>query len=53
MTAQQMFCLWSSTLLYLFFTSNSAVFVGGDAKIFLPWGAWYPSYATGPHLHYT
>jgi len=26
-------------LLFLFFTSNSAVFVGGSAKIFLPPGA--------------
>jgi len=34
----------SSALLYLFFTSNFAVFVHGDTKIFL--GAGYPSYAT-------
>jgi len=30
----------------LFFISNFAVFVGGDAKIFLFRGAGYPSYAT-------
>jgi len=29
-----------------FFTSNSAVFVGRDAKIFLLLGAWHPSYTT-------
>jgi len=38
-----------SALSCLFFTSNSAVFVGGDAKILpppSPPGACYPSYAT-------
>jgi len=33
-------------LLRLFFTLNSAVFVDGVAKIVLPPGAGYPSYAT-------
>jgi len=35
-----------SALSYLFFTLNSAGFVGVGAKIFLFPGVWYPSYAT-------
>jgi len=38
----------SSALLYLFFTSNFAVFVDGEGakEYFLPQGAEYPSYAS-------
>jgi len=40
-----MFAFASSALLYLFFTSDSAGFVGVGAKIFLPPVAGYPCYA--------
>jgi len=36
----------SCALLHLFFTSISVVFVDRGARIFLPKGAGYPSYAT-------
>jgi len=34
----------------LFFTSNSIVFVGGGARIFLPQAAVYPSNATASYV---
>jgi len=44
------YCAFASfALLYLFFTSNSVVFVDGDGvaqEYFLPYSAGYPSYAT-------
>jgi len=39
------FCFFLNFRAYCF-TSNSAVFVGGGANIFLPPGAWHPSYTT-------
>jgi len=35
-----------SALSCLFFTSNSALYIGRGVKIFFTPGAWYPSYAT-------
>jgi len=40
------FTLASSTLLHLFFTSDSVVFIGGDARIFLALERRVPGYAT-------
>jgi len=40
------FGVWGSNKLRLFFYSNSALFVGGSAKILFAPGARYPSYAT-------